>query len=379
MAQRADAVIIGGGIVGASVAYHLAAGGLKDVILLEKEPLLGMGSSAASAGVIYHHHPEKVNLQMSRHSLRAVLEFEDEFDTKIDFRQSGCIQTTGTPEDLAGLREIARELGRMGVVAHLLEPEELREFFPGMVVEDLLGAIHTPDDGHFDPHGMLQGYAARARTLGARILTRVPATGLKTERGRVVGVKTPQGDIDTEIVVNASGPMAAEVARLAGLPELPVVPFKRQIFITSPTNIVPPDAPFYFDKNPPLYFRPESGGLLMSIAEMQECRTRDLSVDWRSAAVLAERATHRLPEMDSLQLVRGWAGLRCMTPDHTAILGPTPGLAGFYCAVGFSGHGVMHAPVTGRILASIIIDRTLDRYEDIDLASLRYDRFLQKE
>lgn len=379
MTQKADAVIIGGGIVGASVAYHLVAGGLKDVVLLEKEPLLGMGSTAASAGVIFHHHPEKVNLQMSRSSLRALLEFEDEFDTKIDFRQSGSIKTAGTPEDLAELERIARELGRMGVVARMLQPAELREFFPRIVVEDLLGAIYTPDDGHFDPHGMLQGYAARARTLGARILTRMPATGVKTGRGKVAGVKTPQGDIYTEIVVNASGPMAAGVARLAGLPELPVVPFKRQIFITLPTDIVPPNAPFYFDKSPPLYFRPESSGLLMSIAEMDKGETRDLNVDWGSAAILAERATRRIPEMDSLELVRGWTGLRCMTPDHTAILGPLPGLAGFYCAVGFSDHGVMHAPVTGRIMASMVIDRNLNRHEDINLAPLRYERFLQKE
>ncbi|UCD56682.1 MAG: FAD-binding oxidoreductase, partial [Candidatus Hydrogenedentota bacterium] len=255
--------------------------------------------------------------------LRAVLEFEDEFDTKLDFHRDGCIQTASTREDLAVLEGIARELAPIDVNVRMLEPYELIEFFPGLVIDDLLGAIYTPDDGHLDPHGMTQGYAGKARTLGVRILTRTPATGLKIRGGKIAGVKTPRGDIDTEMVVNAAGPMAAEVARFAGLQQFPVVPFKRQIFITTPTDTVAADAPFYFDMNPPFYFRPESGGLLMSIAELQESPEQDVSLDWSSVEILAERAMHRLPRLDSLQVMRGWAGLRSMTPDRTAILGPS--------------------------------------------------------
>lgn len=375
--QKADAVIIGGGIAGASIACHLAAGGLKDVALLEKEPLLGAGSSAASAGVIYHHLPEKVNLQLSQKSLRAVVEFEDKFGAKIDFHQNGCIQTASSFKELAELKRIHRELVQLDVRAQVLKPQELPEFFPGMAVDDLLGAIYTPDDGYFDPHGMLQAYAARARELGARILTGTPAIGVKIKGGKITGVKTPQGDIDTEIVVDAAGPAAAEVAGMAGVRGLPVVPYKRQIFITAPTDIISPDAPFYFDKKPPFYFRAESGGVLMSIADLEECSTRDLRLDWSSVDILAERAMRRLPKFDSVRIMRGWAGLRSMTPDNTAILGPVPEPDGFYCAVGFSGHGVMHAPMTGRIMASIIVDRNLERCEDIDLAPLKFERFLK--
>jgi sarcosine oxidase subunit beta len=379
MVRKADAVIIGGGIAGVSVAYHLASGGLRDVVLLEKELLLGTGSSSASAGIIYHHLPEKINLQLSQASMRAVLDFEHEFDARIDFRRSGCIQTAATREDLGMLEGIAQELGRMGVRARIVEPQELTDLIPGIVTGDLVGAIYTPDDGHFDPHGMIQGYAARARAMGAKMLMRTVAIGLNMHGNRITGVKTPHGDIDTGIVVNAAGSMAAEVARLAGLQEFPVVPFKRQIFISAPTDIISPDAPFYFDRSPPLYFRPESGGLLISIAEQRECPMRDVGVDWSSVEILAERATRRVPRLQSIRIVRGWAGLRNMTPDHTAILGPVPEPSGFYCAVGFSGHGVMHAPVTGRILASMIIDRNLDRYEHIDLAPLRFERFLVKK
>ena len=375
--HHADAVIIGGGIVGASIACHLAIGGLKNVVLIEKEPLLGTGSSAASAGIIYHHLPEKVNLQLSQKSLQSILEFEDEFDSKIDFRRNGCIQTAGTPEDLHILEGIYEELGRMGVPAQLLEPKELTEIFPEIVVDDLLGAIYTPGDGHFDPSGMIQGYAARARQFGARILTDTPAIGLGLKGSTIESVKTPQGDIETEIVINAAGPAAADVARLAGVHDLPVVPFKRQIFFTSESDLVAPDAPFYFDKTPPFYFRPETGGLITSIAELEECPTREINLDWSSAQILADRATHRLPGFESLEIVRGWAGLRSMTPDHTAILGSVPGFFGFYLAVGFSGHGVMHAPMTGRILASMIIDRNLDTYRDIDLLPLKPERFIK--
>ncbi|MBI4832897.1 MAG: FAD-binding oxidoreductase [Candidatus Lindowbacteria bacterium] len=378
MTQTADAVIIGGGIVGASVAHHLAEGGLRNSVLLEKEPLLGMGTSAASAGVIYHHLPEEVNLQLSQKSMRELLQFEERFETKVDFRRNGCIQTAGTREDLIAIESLVEELTRMGVDARLLEPEQLSDFFPDIVVDDLLGAIYTPNDGYFDPYGMIQGYAAKAAKSGVKILTGTPATGIEVKGDRVGGVNTPDGTIETETVIDAAGPRAAMVASLAGVRNLPVVPFKRQIFVTASTDIIGRDAPFYFDKTPPFYFRPESGRLIMSVAELQECPTMDLTLDWSSAETLAERAIRRIPIMNSIQIVRGWAGLRSMTPDHTAILGPVPGLSGFYLAVGFSGHGVMHAPMTGRILASMIIDRNLERYQDIDLAPLRFDRFTMK-
>ena len=377
MIRTADAVIVGGGIVGASVAYHLARGGLKNVVLLEKELMLGTGSSAASAGIIYHHLPRKINLQLSQKSLQAVLAFEQELGAEIDFRQNGCIQTASTADDLAMLERIHRELETMGVHANMLRPQGLTDIFPGMVVDDLLGAIYTPDDGYFDPYGMLQAYAAGAKELGATILTQTPATDVIVEAGHIRGVRTPEEDIAAEIVVNAAGPAARAISGLAGLEDLPVTPFKRQIFITAPTDVIAPDAPFYFDKTRPFYFRPESGGILMSIADLEECATRDPKLDWASAPILAERATRRYPEFGSIEIMRGWAGLRSMTPDETAILGPAPGPAGFYCAVGFSGHGVMHAPMTGRILASMIIDGNCDTFEGIDLAPLRFDRFLK--
>jgi sarcosine oxidase subunit beta len=378
MNQRADAVVIGGGIVGASVVYHLAERGLKNTILLEKEPLLGMGTSAASAGVIYHHLPEKVNLQLSRKSMCALLEFEEKFETKVDFRRNGCMQTAGNREDMASLEVLVQELGSMGVDARLLKPEQLRDFFSDIAIDDLFGAIYTPNDGYFDPYGMIQGYATAAKRMGAKIITGMPATAIEIRNGRVAGVKTPTGFIDTEIVVNAAGPRAAMMAGLAGVRDLPVVPFKRQIFVTATTEMIRRDAPFYFDKTPPFYFRPDSGCLLMSIAELQECPSMDLTVDWSSAETLAERATHRVPRMNALQIVRGWAGLRSMTPDRTAILGPVPGLSGFFLAVGFSGHGVMHAPMTGAVIASMITTGNIERYDDMDLAPLRLDRFPKK-
>ncbi len=374
--KKADAVVIGGGIVGTSVAYHLTAGGLRRVIVLEKEPLLATGSSAASAGIIYHHLPEPINLHLSKKSMQAVLEFEGEFETKIDFRRNGCIQTACTPDDVKILEGIERELRGMGVEARILKPEELTVIFPGMVVGDLRAAIYTPSDGYFDPHGMIQGYAAAARRRGAVFSVGTPAIGLSVRDGRIEGVKTPDGEVETKIVINAAGPAAAEIARMAGLRDLPVRPFKRQIFTTAPTDIIAPDAPFYFDREPPFYFRPETGGLLMSIAELEECPTREVKLDWKSTDILAERATRRLPAFDAVRIMRGWAGLRSMTPDHTAILGPVPEPAGFYLAVGFSGHGVMHAPMTGKILASMVVDNNLDHFEDILLAPLRYDRFL---
>jgi sarcosine oxidase subunit beta len=376
MKQTADAVIIGGGIAGASIAFQLAAEGMKNVVLLEKELMLGTGSSAASAGIIYHHLPEKVNLQLSQKAMQIVLDFNDSFGAEIDFRRNGCIQTASTAEDMASLEGIHRELINLGVRSQLLTPGELTGIFPGIAVIDLMGAIYTPDDGYFDPHGMLQAYAGRAKKLGASILLQTPTVDLVVEAGRITGVRTTAGDISTEIVVNAAGPAAAKIARLAGLQDFPVTPFKRQIFVTTPTNIIAPDAPFYFDQTPPFYFRPETGSILMSIAELEESSGQESKLDWASAPILAERATRRYPIFESIEIMRGWAGLRSMTPDHTAILGPVADPKGFFCAVGFSGHGVMHAPMTGKILAEMIVNNKCDFFEDIDLAPLLYDRFL---
>jgi sarcosine oxidase subunit beta len=262
----------------------------------------------------------------------------------------------------------------LGVESHLLSPAQLAEIVPGLTTDDLQGAIYTPDDGYFDPHGVIQGYAAEARRLGVRLLTGTPAIGVIVRSGRIEGVKTPAERISTGVVVDSAGPLAAQVARMAGI-HLPITTVKRQIFISAPTDIVRSDAPFYFDRTPPFYFRPESGGLLMSIAEMDECSPRDLKLDWTSAGVLAQRATRRMPALESLRLMRGWAGLRSMTPDRTAVLGPVPGVEGFFLAAGFSGHGVMHSPMTGKIVARLVLDQSLKHLEDIDLAALSCARF----
>jgi sarcosine oxidase subunit beta len=374
LAMIADAVVIGGGIAGTSVLFHLVEKGLKGV-LLEKEPFLGSGSSAASAGMIHHQFLESVNRLLSKASLRILNEFESRFDARIDFRRNGYLQTAGTLEDFAELKEIHQALLALGVDAQMLAPAELADMFPGIVVDDLLGALLTPGDGHFDPHGVIQTYAAAARRLGARILTDTPATGIIIKSGKVEGVKTSTETLSTEIVVDAAGPFAARVANFAAL-HAPIVTVKRQIFVSAPTTVIPPTAPFYFDKTPPFYFRPESGGLLLSIAELDECSPAELKLDWKSAEVLSARAIHRMPALGSLQLVRGWAGLRSMTPDRTAILGPVPEPQGLYLAAGFSGHGVMHSPMTGRIVAGVILNPSLRQFENIDIRPLLFERFL---
>ncbi|RJP16665.1 MAG: FAD-binding oxidoreductase [Candidatus Abyssobacteria bacterium SURF_5] len=375
MGRIADAVVVGGGIAGVSVACHLAKNGIGKIILLEKEPLLGMGSSAASAGIIYHHFSEPVNRQLSRASLQALLEFEDRFETDIDLRQSGCIQTAGTPEDLAVLEGMHRGLAELKVHSRMLAPTELTHLIPGLVSTDLLGALFTPGDGYFDPHGVIQGYAAAARRLGVDFVTNTPAIDLVVHSGKIEGVRTPAGLVSTRIVVDSAGPLAADVARMAAV-RVPIVTVKRQIFISAPTAAVRNDAPFYFDRNPPFYFRPESGGLLMSIAEMDECGADNLVVDWRSAEILAERALNRLPALESTRIMRGWAGLRSMTPDRAAILGPAGEPEGFSFACGFSGHGVMHSPMTGKIVAALVTEPALKSCDGVDLVPLQFDRFL---
>ena len=363
-------VIIGGGIIGLSVAHHLSLAGEHDVLLLEREPLLGSGSSAASAGGLRQQFGEEANVLFAIEGVRQVRSLFEDTGFDPEFRTYGYLLLAVTASRLALLeREVAMQ-NRLGLPSEILTPAEIARRFPVLAVDDLAGAAFLKTDGYCDPHAIVSGFAAAARSRGVRIEHGTEVTGLLRDGPAVRGVVTPKGTVRAEWTVNAAGPYGGTVAALAGL-SLPLKPLKRQIFTTHPFDF-PQDLPLVIDMDHPFYFRPEGGGVILSAAEAEETRDFDLTLDEAGLEALVERAVARCPALADAEISGGWAGLRTLTPDGCAILGEVPGIPGLILAVGMSGHGITHAPAVGKALA----ERMLGLEETLPLDAFRVDRFL---
>jgi len=370
MRQRAEVIIIGGGVIGCSIAYHLGRKGCRDVILLERESL-GSGSTGRCAGGIRLQFSTEINIHLSLLSVPAFENFADEMGYEPDFRQVGYLILAVAPEEMEAFRENVALQQRLGVPVRLLTGTEAQKMVPQLNIEDVLGATFCPRDGHADPHGVTQGYAHRARELGVQIYEGTEVRGIQVEKDRVKGVLTDKGPIEAQYVVNAAGPYAALVAAMAGV-KIPVLPYRRYIFVTEPFPDLPDPLPMVIDFATGFYFHRESGGLLMGMGDRSEPSSFNLEVDWGFLPTLVERAIYRAPVLEKAQIKRGWAGLYEVTPDAHPILGRVPEVEGFILANGFSGHGFMHAPAVGLLIAEEVLD---GKASTLDISPLTLDRF----
>lgn len=376
MSETAEVVIAGGGIVGLSIAYHLARDGLRDVLVLEKEPLLATGSTGRSAGGVRTQFSSEVNVRLSLESLAAFQRMEDELGAPSGLRQVGYLFLTADPSVLAEFRENVALQNRLGVPSRVLTPAECRDVLPQLNAEDLAGGTYCAWDGYGDPGGVAAAYASAARRLGVRIETGREVTGVRTGPGgagasrRVTGVDTAAGPVSCRVLVNAGGPYAGEIGRLAGV-DVPVVPLKRMVFFSAPFPRLPDDMPMTLDFDTASYVRKDLSCLLFGRSDPNQAPGFDLTVTWDWLNHTLETLVHRLPVMEHAQVARAWAGHYEVSPDHSPILGPVPELEGFYLANGFSGHGFMHAPATGRVLAEMIRGET----PCIDVSALSIRRF----
>jgi sarcosine oxidase subunit beta len=368
--QSADVVIIGGGIVGASTAYHLASMGAR-ILLLERETLLGTGSTGRCAGGFRLQFSTEINIRLSLLSLPMILAFPEETGWQIDNHQDGYLFLLSKPEEVAAFRENVALQNRLGVPSHFLEPEEIARLAPQISLDGILGGTYCALDGIGDPSGMTQGYAAAARRLGARIHTGVRATGIRCSRGQVKGVETDQGYISCGAAVNAAGPSAREVAAWAGI-DLPVFPERRHVYSTFPFPQATRNYLMVIDFSTTFYFHRESGGVLMGMGNPNEPSSFNLNVDPEFLDKVLEIGLKRYPALADAALNRAWVGLYEMSPDAHPILGRVEEAAGFYLANGFSGHGFQHAPIVGKLLAEEIL---LGNARSLDIAPLRLDRF----
>ncbi len=371
--QTADVVIVGGGVMGCALAYQLARRGL-GVLLLERDAL-GVGSTGRCAGGVRQQFSSEINVRLQRLAVRLLLEFDEETGGHAGFRQIGYLFLLTSPELVDDFRCLLEMWRRLGLEeARWTTPAEARELVPGLEVGDVLGGTFCPTDGLAGPADVTSGYARAARRFGARLLEGVAVTGLGVRGGRIEEVVTTGGRVSTRLVFDCAGAWSAEIGRMAGL-ELPVFPYRRHVLVTDAFPELGRTSPMTVDLAASLYFHPEGDGVLIGMSDWSEPPTFSTEVDWGLVERMAAAAAARLPALGRAGLKTAWAGLYETTPDHHAILGPAPGVEGFWCACGFSGHGFMQAPAAALVLAQLL----LEGRSEVDIGPLSPRRFAEGE
>lgn len=378
MSDAADVVVVGGGAMGASIAYHLAVAGAGRIVLLEREAALGLGSTGRCAGGFRHQFSSEINVRLSLESVRMIREFTADHGLALDVHVDGYVFLMRDQAAWDEYRVAAAMQRALGARVDELDAAATRELLPGVALDDLVGATFGPDDGIADPSGLTSGYGTLARRLGVdiRLGTTAEAIRASPDGGAVVGVDTSGGSIDAPVVVNAAGVWATSLAATCGL-VLPIEPQPRHIVVTSGFDGRPDRRTLVIDTATMFYFHREGEGVLMGMPRRRDAvPTFDTIVDhgW-IADQLLPTAISVLPAVGDAGLTSSWVGLYEMTPDRHAILGPVAGLDGLFLANGFSGHGFQHAPVVGKVLASLITGQA----PVVDVSTLALERFARGE
>jgi len=335
--------------------------------------MVGTGSTGRCAGGFRHQFSTEVNIRLSLLSVSKLERFPEELEQPIDFHQDGYLFLLQRPDEVESFRQNVQLQQRLGVPVELVKPEEIERVLPNteLALDDILAATYCAKDGVSDPAGVTEGYRRNALRLGAAIATSQEVTGIQVEGGRVVGVQTRTDRISTSTVVNAAGPHARVVGKMAGI-DVPVVPLRRFIWTTKPFPKAPGRWTLVVDFSTGFYFHRESGGVLFGMGNKEETPTFDLSVDWEFFDRVMEVAIHRFPPIADAAIKNAWAGSYETSPDAHPILGRVPGIQGFVLANGFSGHGFQHAPAVGQLIAEEIID---GRAHTLDISALTIQRF----
>lgn len=376
--KTADVIIIGGGVMGASTAYHLAARGQKNIILLEKEEFFGLGATGRCAGGVRYQFATDVNIKLSLESLPMLERYEEELGQEIDYRQCGYLFLLSREDDITAFERNVALQHKLGVYTQWLTGDEIRDRLPQMRLGDILAGTIYPKDGIADPNSVVMGYINQGTKLGVKTLANVEVIDLEEKDGKITTVKTDTGDIAAPIIVNAAGPWIGLIGEMAGV-KIPVIPIKRQMLTTTPLPEIPQDFPFVIDFAQSLYFHREGNGLLTGMSNQNEKPGFNQDVDKNHELVALEAAIKRFPLLEQAGLASHWAGLYEVTPDAHPIFGKTP-IEGFYVVGGFSGHGFMHGPIAGKLMSEIILEgqsKTVD-VSMLDLARFEENRLIHE-
>jgi sarcosine oxidase, subunit beta len=379
--RTAEVVIVGGGVVGASVAYHLAARGVRDVLVLERGARPGEGSTGRATGGFRAQFGTEVNVRLSLLSREKLLRFKDETDVDPGFRQCGYLFIARKAEELDALvsaQDVQHECGLRE--ARAVTAEEVARLSPALNTEGVAGGVYCPSDGFIRPLEIMRGYAEAAARLGAKFEYGVTLEGVRTSAGGRVGtLLTSAGELSAGILVNAAGAWASSVAREVGV-EIPVTPLRRQVAITRPCNLLSEEMPMSIFVGDGFHLRVRDGRVLLLWPDEPRAGADpfDTSVDESWLETVVSKARARVPCLSAAEIdrVACWAGLYEMSPDRHALLGRAEGFENFYLANGSSGHGVMHAPALGQLLAEHILDGSA---HTLDTRALRPSRFAEGE
>ncbi|HZS28295.1 MAG TPA: FAD-dependent oxidoreductase [Candidatus Angelobacter sp.] len=377
--QTADVVIIGGGIVGSSIAWHLTHAGCKSVLVIERESSQGKGSTGKSMGGVRAQFSTPVNIQMSLYSIPFYSKFEEVVGHPADYRPQGYLFLATKQSHLNYLRDNFERQEKLGLkTARLLPAEEIRAMLPQLRSDDVLGGSFCSTDGFVDPYSVMNGFMASAVEQGATLWKKTEVNGITTDGSGAFSVETTRGPVATHTVVNAAGAWAAQIAKFVGV-DLPVEPLRRMLVPSEPFDDFPHSSPMVIDMSTGFHFRPEGRGFLLAWNDPEEMPGYKTDFEPAFIEKILMHAADRVPAFENLPInpKRAWAGLYEMTPDHHCILGPVAAVPGFFLANGFSGHGVMHSPATGKILADLILQGKTDIVDDVSV--LGFERFAKGE
>lgn len=365
----ADVVIIGGGAIGTSIAFHLAEAGVTDVVLLERDTLAA-GSTCKAAGGVRAQFSDRINIQLGARSLAAFTRFGTRPGQEIDLHQVGYLFLLSTSADVESFERDVGLQNELGVTSRMIDVAEARELSPLIDTDGLVAAVFSPDDGHCTPESVVLGYARAARGLGAVLLTGVTVTGIDVVGDEARVVRTDRGVVEAGTVICAAGAWSRRVGEWVDT-DLPVTPVKRQVIFTEPMPGLAAVVPFTIDFSTSFYFHREGRGLLMGMSDPDQVPGFDLTYtdEWLPRLGNAIRA--RAPDLLGVGLINGWAGLYEVTPDHNALIGRSSATPNFLYATGFSGHGFLQAPAVGEVIR----DQYLGREPVVDTALLSADRF----
>lgn len=370
MSETADVAIVGAGIMGVSAAYHLARRGVGKIVVLERDAV-GSGATGHGGGGIRHQFSDPIGIELTRQSMRRFERFEEEFGVDLPFHRCGYLYLIQTEQQLAAFRENVRLQQSLGVDVRLLSPEETAQLCPYLDVDGLLGGSYSPDDGYSDPRLCTTAMAARAGALGVQFDTGREVLGVKRDGDRVRGVATSRGDLETAAVLIAAGPWSGEVGKLAGI-EIPIVSRRRDVFTISPLSLERlPETPYILDPHAGFGLHRE-GETVEFGSTLPLPPTFDTTPNPDALPEVFAKVSRRFPALAGAPIARVWAGLLEVTPDHTGIIGAVPGTDGLYVLGGFSGHGFMHAPIAGQLMAEVIVD---GHAHTVDVTSYGLDRF----
>jgi glycine/D-amino acid oxidase-like deaminating enzyme len=366
-----DVIVVGGGVIGASVAHHLLARSPRSrVLLLERESEVGTGATSKATGGVRHQFSTEANVRLTLLSYPYFTESEARVGRSVDFVRHGYLFVTTSPATLESSRKSVALQRSLGVQSEILPPGDLKRLLPQLVTDDLVGASFCADDGSADPYGLMSAFFTLARGRGLDVRTATPVTAIDTAGGHVTGVRTPAGAFSAPIVIDCAGPRADEVAALAGI-DVPSKPFRRQVMVTERVAGFPDVFPLVVDQDTGWYVHSQRSALLMGGTDKDQHPGHDTTVDWAAFSLVFEAAARRVPPLADARVMRAYAGVRDLTPDFHGILCETD-LRGFHLACGFSGHGFMHSPAIGILMAELVLD---GRAASMDIAPLALSRF----